>query len=190
MSLWTSTLEAFRNQVAANVPVPSGGATACVCASLGLALLLMALRNTHEKEPSPERQATLAEIEALARVMAEHADNDVRTFQAYVSEVADGSSDHSLKATLEVALAAIAGARSCLAGLEMAERGMSQVLSYLRSDVIAAALIMHASLSALLINAKQDAGQLDEPGNRAELNRVIVQLQSRADQLLSTVRPD
>ncbi|MBA1200355.1 hypothetical protein G7009_00860 [Pseudomonas capeferrum] len=187
MSVWSSTLEAFRNQVAAIAPVPSGGATACVCASLGLALLLMALRNANEKEPLAEREKTIIEIEGLAPVLAEQADNDVRTFEAYVNEVSGDSNGHSSKTIMDVTLAAITGARSCCTGLEMAERGLSQVLPYMRSDVVAAALIMHASLCALLINAKQDAEQLDSPQDQAELGQVIAQLQTQADQLLKRI---
>ena len=162
MSLWSSTLESWLEQISADTPVPSCGATVSVCANMGLGLLLMALRNAQRKQPAAPRQELIVSCEQLTAVLAAHADNDVRTFQAYIDELSEKAGVHTQERILEITLASLAAARSCYEGLCLAERAMPWVVTHMRSDVVSAALIMHASLCALLLNVDADCAQLEQ----------------------------
>ncbi|MBD1553257.1 cyclodeaminase/cyclohydrolase family protein [Pseudomonas typographi] len=170
MSVWSCTLAAFRGQVAANVPVPSCGATACVCAALGLALLLMALRNAQHKAPDADRQHLIEAAERLLPAPPSHAATDGR------------------QNALNVTLGALAGACSCLEGLEPVEGSLPWVAAPLQSELVAAALILHAGLSAMLLNVAADAGELDAAQEALDPQQVASQLQTAADEGLRRIR--
>lgn len=188
MSIWTSSLDSFSDAIAADTPVPSCGAMACVCAHFSLALLLMALRKSAGCDLEQERQTTISEIEHLLPVIKAHADNDVRTFSAFIDESQATDQGHSEQRTLEITLGALAAARSCLQGIDLAQRGLACVKAFLQSDAVAAALTLHASLSALLLNMDSDLDQLEPSERKIDLERSRAELQHRADQALGRIR--
>jgi formiminotetrahydrofolate cyclodeaminase len=190
MSLWSSTLESYLSQVSADTPVPSCGATASVCANLGLGLLLMALRNAARKYPAAERQELIGAAEGLAPILMAHADNDVRTFQAYIDELSSGSGEHTEQGRLDITLGSLAAARSCYQGLILAEQALPWVLPHMRSDVISAAMIMHASLEALLLNVDSNCSHAGNLDTSADLVQTRVHLQREADAVLRGLRRD
>ncbi|EJN34699.1 methenyl tetrahydrofolate cyclohydrolase [Pseudomonas sp. GM78] len=185
MSIWLTSLESFRNRIAADTPVPSCGATSCVCASFGLALLLMALRKSDTRHLEDQREKNIHEVEQLMDVMKAHADNDVRAFSAYIEEPLSDAQGHSQQRTLEVTLGALAAARGCLQGIELAQCGLPCVKPSLQCDVVAAVLILHASLSALLLNVDSDVDQIVPSARRAELAQDRRDLQQKADEALA-----
>lgn len=187
MSIWSSSLESFRDKIAADTSVPSCGATSCVCASFGLALLLMALRKSAACNLEDERKKTIYEVEQLMDVMKAHADNDVRTFSAFIKEPVVDSQGHSQQRILEITLGALAAARCCLQGIELAETGLPCVKPFLHCDVVAAVLTMHASLSAILLNVDSDVEQLEPSARRTDLVHSRSDLQRKADEALARV---
>lgn len=187
MSLWTSTLESYLDQVAADTPVPSSGATTAVCANLGLGLLLMALHNTARKEPGSDIQRLIKTVEELKEVLKAHADNDVRTFRAYIDETPERGG-HTKQRALDITLGSLAAARSCYEGLCLAERAMGLVHTHVRTDVISAALIMHASLCAMLLNVDSDCSQVESLGDSPVSKATRSALQSEADMTLQRLR--
>ena len=188
MSVWSITLEAFRNQVSANTPVPSCGAAACVCANFGLALIIMAVRNTAAKKRSAAVDVLIESAEALEPVLSAQADNDVRTFDAYIDETAHGVATHSEQRTLDITLGALAAARSGFKCLMLAEQALEHVAPHLRGDVVAGALIVHASLSALLLNVDSDASHLESEGITSTIWPSRKALQEEADSALQRIR--
>jgi formiminotetrahydrofolate cyclodeaminase len=187
MSIWLSSLESFRDKIAADTSVPGCGATSCVCASFGLALLLMALRKSDTHHLEDERNKTIHAVEQLMDVIQAHADNDVRAFSAYIEEPLAQAQGHSQQRTLDVTLGALAAARGCLQGIELAQRGLPCVKSTLQCDLVAAVLIMHASLSALLLNVDSDVDQIVPSARRTELAHDRCDLQQKADEALARV---
>lgn len=187
MSIWSLSLESFRDGIAADPPVPSCGATACVCASFGLALLLMALRKSAGLDPNGEIRKLIFEAEQLMAAMKAHADNDVRTFRAYIEEPEAEANGHSHQLTLEVTLGALAAARCCVEGIELAELSLHGVKPVLQCDVIAAVFFLHASLSALLLNVDADANQLVPSDRKIQLMHDRRELQRLADEVVVRV---
>lgn len=188
MSLLSSTLGSLLEQVCADTPVPSCGATASICANLGLGLLLMALRNAERKEPAAQRRDLIASCEQLTAVLAAHADNDVRTFQAYIDELSENGGVHTQKRSLEITLASLAAARSCYEGLCLAQRAVPWVVAYMRNDVVSASLIMHASLSALLLNVDADCARLAPTEGLPDPAQTRISLQREAEDVLRRIQ--
>jgi formiminotetrahydrofolate cyclodeaminase len=147
----------------------------------------MALRKSVACNLQDEQQKTLHEVEQLMPVMKAHADNDVRMFSAFIKEPQVDSQGHSQQRTLEVTLGALAAARCCLQGIELAQRGLPCVKPLLQCDVVAAVLIMHASLSALLLNVDSDNDQLVPSVRRTEVVNSRRDLQQKADEALARV---
>jgi formiminotetrahydrofolate cyclodeaminase len=189
MSVWSCTLNSFCDQVASSAPVPSCGATACVCASLALALLQMAIRKSYDQEKTDsELDLDIIKGQQLLNEMKAHADNDMRTFGAFIENAATESSRHSRQHALDITLGSLAAARSCHEGIVLAQSAFSNVKRALQCDVVSSALMMHASLSALLINVDMDAANLPASIQTIELMRARADLQSQADELLARLR--
>ncbi|VEF10821.1 methenyltetrahydrofolate cyclohydrolase [Pseudomonas fluorescens] len=188
MSVWSCTLDSFCEQVASPAPVPSCGATACVTAGLALALLQMAIRKSCDQELGNNALGIAAEVEQLLGVMKAHADNDMRTFGAFIENGATGSSRHSRQHALDITLGSLAAARSCYEGIALAQSAIAKVKKALHCDVVSSALMMYASLSALLINVDTDAANLTPSTHTEELTRTRAELQSQADELLARLR--
>lgn len=188
MSIWSTTMEAFCEQVASSAPVPSCGAAACASAGFSLALLLMALRKSAGGEQDPELAGRIAETEALLAVIKAHADNDMKTFGAFIEDSASSNSGHDPQLSLDVTLGSLAAARSCLKGIELAAAAMPRVKKTLKCDVTSCALMLHGSLSALLINVDADAGNLSGSRQGARVMGDRAEIQRAADDLLASLR--
>lgn len=188
MSLWSYTLDSFCEQIASPAPVPSGGATACVCASFALALLQMAIRKSCDQEHADSELDFAASVEELLVVMKAHADNDVRTFGAFIGKSPPGSPGHSRQEALDITLGSLAAARSCFEGILLAQAAAPSVKKTLQCDVVSSAWMMHASLSALLINVDADAANLPDSNQKQDAMRTRADLQSQADQALGHLR--
>lgn len=188
MSIWSTTMEAFCEQVASPGPVPSCGAAACASAGFSLALLLMALRKSVGGEQDPGLASLTTETQALLEVVKAHADNDMKTFGAFIEDSAASASGHDPQLSLDVTLGSMAAARSCLQGIELAAAAMPCVKKSLRCDVMSCALMLHASLSALLINVDADAGNLSGSRQGARVMGDRADIQRAADVLLASLR--
>lgn len=189
MSLWSVSLGEFREQVASNAPVPGCGAVTCVSAGLGLALVLKALRNAQGKKPDKARGAVIEEAERLSPVIAAHADADVRSFGAYIDELVCECEGPAEQRTLDVTLGSLAAARSCLAGMHLADEAKPLVSAFMRADIMAGALLLHASLMSLLVNVAIDGkGECSSAGEGEDPYLAIQALQAAADKLMSRIR--
>lgn len=188
MSVWSCTLDSFCEQVASPTPVPSCGAAACVTASLAIALLRMVIRKSCDQIDADSELDIAVRVEQLLTVMKAHADNDMRTFGAFIEKSASGSSGHNHQQALDITLGSLAAARSCYEGIALAQGAVSNVKRELQCDVLSSALMMHASLSALLINVDADAANLPASSQTNEMMRARANLQSQADEVLTRLR--
>src|SRR6516164_2939024 len=131
-TLWTQSLAQFRDAVASDAPTPGGGSVAMVSAAFGLGLVVMALEITHKKqEPGPEADEVaglLAKARALLARLAEHADEDVRVFDAYMSALRLPKQTDEEKAARKTAMqqalvnatrAPLAAARDAVTAMEL-----------------------------------------------------------------------
>jgi formiminotetrahydrofolate cyclodeaminase len=148
----------------------------------------MAIHKSYDQEQADSEPDLSIRAEQLLNLMKAHADNDVRTFGAFIEEAAPVSSLHSRQHTLDITLGSLAAARSCFEGIALAHSAVSSVKKALRCDVVSSAVMMHASLTALLINVDTDAANLARYSRTEELIRTRADLQSQADELLARLR--
>jgi formiminotetrahydrofolate cyclodeaminase len=149
----------------------------------------MAIRKSYDQEQTDsELDLDIIKGQQLLTVMKAHADNDMRTFGAFIEDARTGSSRHSRQHALDITLGSLAAARSCYEGIVLAQSAVSNVKRALQCDVVSSALMMHASLSALLINVDMDAANLPASSQTTELMRARADLQSQADELLARLR--
>jgi methenyltetrahydrofolate cyclohydrolase len=81
------SIEALYAQAASTAPAPGGGAVTALCGMLGVSLVLKALRITLKKAEDAALKAAEPELDRLARALAEDADADASSFDAYIAAV-------------------------------------------------------------------------------------------------------
>jgi methenyltetrahydrofolate cyclohydrolase len=199
-SLWTRGLAEFRDAVASTEPTPGGGSVAMVSAALGAGLVVMALEITARK---PESDAAAAELAGLLaegrRLLAElsrHADEDVAVFRAYMSafrlprgtDAEKAARKQALQqATVDATRVPLAGARSCLEGLELAGRAAPASAIQVVSDVGAGAALLGGAVTAVLLNVDINLPGLGDSVMKQELGADRAKLADRARELSAAV---
>lgn len=182
-SVWRLSLADFRDATAADRPTPGCGAAAAVVSDIGLALVLKGLRISEARGSESARRRLLKTAEGLIGRPGAFADADIRAFQNYLHASRDDTADLQT-ASRQACAVPLATAHSCLEALELANDAWPQVAVVVRSDVQAGALLIHAGLSAALINVDADMASLDDAAAREQAGRSRERLQSDADKVL------
>ena len=182
-SVWRLSLADFRNATAADRPTPGSGAAAAVVSDIGLALVLKWLRISEARGSEPARRRLLQTAESLIGRPGAFADADIRAFQAYLHASRDDTADLQT-ASRQACAVPLATAHSCLEALDLANEAWPRVAAVVRSDVQAGALLIHAGLSAALINVDADMASLDDTAAREQAGRARERLQTDADKVL------
>lgn len=182
-SVWRLSLADFRDATAADRPTPGCGAAAAVVSDIGLALALKGLRVSESRGSESARRRLLKTAEGLIGRPGAFADADIRAFQNYLHASRDDTADLQT-ASRQACAVPLATAHSCLEALELANEAWPLVAAVVRSDVQAGALLIHAGLSAALINVDADMASLDDASAREQAGRSRERLQNDADKVL------
>ncbi|MBZ5673097.1 MAG: cyclodeaminase/cyclohydrolase family protein [Acidobacteriia bacterium] len=137
-SIWSESLAAFSDSVAATRPAPAGVAAAAVAAELGIGLLIktLAITGGHGELLDAARQER-AQLRGAA-------DDDIGAVMAYM-QTRDAA---ALRQAIEAPLRA---ARAAVAGLELCAKASGAVKSSLTADLGAAQALLAGALRAILI---------------------------------------
>lgn len=182
-SVWRLSLADFRDATAADRPTPGCGAAAAVVSDIGLALVLKGLRISESHGSDPARRRLLHRAESLIGRPGAFADADIRAFQNYLQARRDDAGDLQT-ASRQACAVPLATAHSCLEALELANEAWPLVAALVRSDVQAGALLIHAGLSAALINVDADMASLEDAAAREQAGRSREHLQADADKVV------
>lgn len=183
-SVWTQRLADFRAATAANQPTPGCGAAAAVTADIGLALVLKGLRISEAHGSDPTRRALLQAAEALLGRPGAFADDDVRAFGDYLNAARDGEPEQKQAASRQACAVPLALAHCCLEALELAVDAWPCTDPNVQSDAQAGAVLIHAGLSAALINVDADVASLEDAVSRDQVAQSRTHLQAEGDDLL------
>ncbi len=183
-SVWTQPLATFRDATAAARPTPGCGAAAAVSAEIGVALVLKGLRISDAHGSEPERLERLRAAEALLGRTGAFADHDMQAFDDYLSAARDNEPEQKQAAARQACAVPLALAHCCLEALELAVIAWPLCAERLRSDVQAGAFLIHAGLSAALINVDTDLAGLDDQTAREQAGAARARLQAEGDALL------
>ena len=182
-SIWTQRLADFRAATAANQPTPGCGAAAAVTADIGLALVLKGLRISEAHGSDPTRRALLQAAEALSGRPGTFADDDVRAFGDYLNAARNGEPEQKQAASRQACAVPLALAHCCLEALELAVDAWPCTDPNVQSDAQAGAVLIHAGLSAALINVDADMASLED-ASRDQVAQARTRLQAEGDDLL------
>ena len=182
--IWAQPLADFRAAVAADKPTPGCGAAAAVTADIGLALVVKGLRISEARGANPARLQLLQAAEALMGRPGAFADDDMQAFSDYLSAAREGEAEDKQAAARQACAVPLALAHCCLEALELAVDAWPLTDPNVQSDVQAGAVLIHAGLSAALINVDADMPSLDAGATREQAGQTRRRLQSEGDALL------
>ncbi|WP_417776347.1 cyclodeaminase/cyclohydrolase family protein [Stutzerimonas xanthomarina] len=183
-SVWTQRLAEFRAATAACQSTPGCGAAAAVTADIGLALVLKGLRISEAHGSDPVRHELLQAAEALLGRPGAFADDDMQAFDDYLSAARHVEVEDKQAAARQACAVPLALAHCCLEALELAVDAWPRTDPIVQSDVQAGAVLIHAGLSAALINVDADMASLDDAAAQDQVGRTRRRLQSEGDALL------
>lgn len=157
-SIWTATLAKFRDELSAAQPMPAAVTASAVTASLGLGLLIKVLGIAAKRTPDLSRLLEAARRESDQ--LAQAADDDIAAFNRYMKAPQEQKKevrDAALREAIEVPMRA---ARSAAAGLDLCAEASGSVHSLIAADLGAAAILLSAALSAILLSVDFNLRQL------------------------------
>lgn len=183
-SVWAHPLADFRTAAAADQPTPGCGAAAAVTADLGLALVVKGLRISEAHGSDAARRQLMQHAEALLGRPGTFADDDMQAFSDYLSAARDGETEDKRATARQACAVPLALAHCCLEALDIAVDAWPRTAATVQSDVQAGAILIHAGLSAALINVDADMSNLDRAAAREQAGQTRQRLQSEGDALL------
>jgi formiminotetrahydrofolate cyclodeaminase len=176
-SVWKSTLAEFRDQLAGRDPVPAGVSAAAIAASLALSLLVKVLeiaRNRRDFRADPGKiEEILASAHAESSKLTQYADEDAAAFAAYMASRGTPNEPAALRKAIETPLGA---ARAAAAGLELCAQAAPMTPPSIQPDLGTSALLLAASVRAMLLSAESNAQRLADPGFQREVAREVENL--------------
>jgi formiminotetrahydrofolate cyclodeaminase len=205
-SLWNLTAEDIRSGVASISPTPGGGSVSVITAILGLALvhkgtsvsLKKSAANAARHESLVDLRMKLAStMESLSRF----ADEDASAFQSYVQarsipNTSEGESAARRTSMNEALLRAtqipIESAAEMARGLNLAETAMALADAHVLTDIFAGALLLHASIKAVLLNLDANLPGIEDEELRETMKQRRIELEDasalRVDAVAHTYR--
>ena len=161
-SLWTKTLEAFREKVSGADPVPASVAISAVTASLALALLAKVLTIVSKRKNFTGDRQRLSALLDAARAESTRltylADDDIEAFNQYMECVRRGKDlTAAVRKAIEVPMDC---ARSAVRGLGLCVQTAGMVQGLAAADVGAAAALLSGAARAMLLSVDANIREL------------------------------
>ncbi len=163
-SIWTATLEAFRDRVASLEPVPAGVTAAAVSATFALGLLTKILEIASKRKDFAGDRDLVRTLVKDAREKSEElsrlADDDIAAFHDYLECLRKKKPlDAAIRKAIEVPLNV---ARTSAAGLPLCEKASGLIHAFVAADLGAAAALLTGAVRASLGSVEFNLQQLPE----------------------------
>lgn len=191
----------FLDAVAANTPVPGGGAVAALAGALAAALVAMVGRLTVGKRRYAEVQNEMAEAvvqaEKLRAALTAGMDEDSAAFDAVMAAgklpkntaEEQRARDAAIRqATVHAIEVPLATARTALAALELARLVADKGNVNAASDAATAAWIAMASIQSAMLNVRVNAATLQDTTQQDAWFAELAAIDARAQMLLQEVQ--
>ncbi len=193
-SLWNLTVTEIKSRVASIRPTPGGGSVSVITASLGLALLHKGT-SVSLKKPAADagkhqsldelRMKLVGAMDSLSRL----ADEDAEAFQSYITACSLPHTGEEETTAREISMAGallratqipIESATEMAQGLALAETAVGLAEAIVLSDLFAGALLLHASLKAVLLNVEANLPGIKDAELRETLKHRRIALEDEA----------
>lgn len=156
-SLWDDSVGELRERIASTSPTPGGGAVAAISATFAVALLRMVCGISLKNSQGPERvrvDALLAQLVSHEQALAQSADEDVRTFDAYMAARKSGDDAERDALLLRCANVPMSAAETVAEAQSLLPQIDSICPIFARSDLTTAVCLLRASRESLLANVE------------------------------------
>jgi formiminotetrahydrofolate cyclodeaminase len=187
-SVWNSSLEQFRDDVASTKPVPASVCVSAVCATFALGLLIKVLEITANKTGFTgdlgKVQALLGAARTASARVAQYADEDVTAFDSYLNIVRSPKSNdkerEDRKRAMALALDQVIqvpfdAARLVASGMDLCAAATGVVPKSLIAEVGAAAVLLAGAARGLIVSAEFNLRQLGDDSHSDD--EITAQLQ-------------
>jgi formiminotetrahydrofolate cyclodeaminase len=163
-SIWTATLEQFRDRVASIEPVPAGVTAVAVSATFALALLskvLLVTRKHKDFAGNPELIGGLLErARETSQTLSQLADDDIAAFQEYLDCLRRKQpTGAAVRKTIDVPLKV---ARVAASGIELCEEARGHIHAVVAPDLGIAAGLLAGAVRSTLITVEANLQHLPE----------------------------
>jgi methenyltetrahydrofolate cyclohydrolase len=163
-SIWTDTLEQFRNRIASIEPVPAGVTAAAVSGTLALALLAKVLQVTRNRRDFAGDGDLLGRLLEEARntfqKLSHLADDDVTVYHEYLDGLRrKHPTDAAIRKTIDVPLNV---ARTAWFGMSLCEEAAGHVHKVVAPDLGIAAGLLAGVVRSTLVTVNSNIQQLPE----------------------------
>jgi methenyltetrahydrofolate cyclohydrolase len=183
ISLWTLTAAQLRDRVASIDPTPGDGSVSIVTATLGVASIQKGIAVSLKKSAADfERNQRLLDVSSRASAsmvsLSELADADSRAFQCYLEACALPRTTDGERAVRRVAMnvglvhatqVPLEAAVEMGRGLEVAEAAARLVDVHVRSEVLAGAVLLRASIESVLLSVDANLPGISDAALRDSL---------------------
>jgi formiminotetrahydrofolate cyclodeaminase len=161
-SIWTATLEQFRDRLASAEPAPAGVSAAAVSATFGLGLLTKVLEiASKRKDFAGDRElmrSLLDHARGTAQLLSRLADQDVEAFNQYLDGLRRKQpTGAAVRRTIEVPLDI---ARAAASGLGLCEKATGMVHAFVAPDLGTACILLRGAVHAALLSVNLNIQQL------------------------------
>ena len=173
------SFEQVFDAAASTTPSPGGGAVMGLCGMMGVALLLKAVRITLKRRPDDGvLKAAEPEFERLARLLAEDADADAASFDAYMAagRMPKGSEAEAALRTERLTHAALDSIEVAIVALEHAAEGITLAKSLaerlsprMAPDLAGGLALLEAVRANAVDNARDSLDRTEDCARREEL---------------------
>jgi formiminotetrahydrofolate cyclodeaminase len=176
-SIWRSTLEEFRGQIAGSAPVPAGVSVAAVSATLGLSLLMKVLEITRKRKDFSGDPRKIEDMLTSARTESErlhqYADDDVLAYAEYMATRNATALRKAIEVPLEAARSAASGIKLCADASEMAPASVAP-------DLGTATILLAGAVRSILLSVESNALHLTDREFQLEVQREVETLKQLA----------
>lgn len=156
MSIQSTTVEDFRNEVGGSEPVPAGVSISAVSASLALALLAKVLDITARRKDFTGDRVRIEQLIEAARDLSTQltriADDDVRAFNEYLAHVRANDKEGAAGAMAKAIEVPMSGARAAVHGLDLCAEGVAMVHGLTAADLTIGAALLSGAVRAMLVS--------------------------------------
>ena len=201
VSLWQSSLEAFREKAASRDPAVAAVAVASVSASCAISLVVMVLEITENRKNFQGDRKRLEALVEAARTesdrLARYADEDPAAYAHYVRCLRMPKDTESERVHRDQAIASalrratevpLSAARAAMAGLNVCAEAAELAHGAVATDLGGAAQLLAGAVRAMLLSVDANLAALGESEYADQIAAECSELEERADRQAQAVR--
>ena len=158
------TIHEYLRQLSSEAPIPGGGSTSAVVASLGAAMALMAANITIRSTASPAIQSLVRAFQKITERFERLCAEDMRSFQQVMAALEEKAEEGLLQSTIrQAAKVPLEISKICHQALELCEQLEPLIKKNVASDLGCAVFFLQAARQGSLLTMEINLRYLKDP---------------------------